>query len=701
MSSHPLDPLLKPRSIALVGASDKPDSPGFILADMVINSTYTGDIYPVNPRCESINGLTCYPTLESLPNAVDHVVLALSNLQLESALQAAIHQGAKAVTIYSSGILDEDTHPPLLARLTSMARDAGIAICGANGMGFYNVHDDLHVGIFPKSANIQKGGISYIAQSGSAFTALCHNGCRLGFNLCVSSGNEMSTTVADYMDWSLEQSDTKVIGLFLEAVRDPEAFVAALQKALNQDIPVVILKIGKSPLSAEMALTHTGAVAGNHAAFEALYRRYGVIPVDDFDEMAAVLMLLQNNYVSHPGALATIQESGGFRELVADIAHEQDVEFAEIGDSTKDRIQTFLDPGLKAENPLDIWGTHDNFENRFLSCITHLMEDPKVAGGVFFSNFRDGYFLSEAIYRVVQAVAEKTGKPIALGNCYSDLSHDNLCRRGYQQGIPIIDGIRETLLAFKHLFAYQTFKKISKPSPANPGWSSHWIENWRKKLAEQAIVSESEALPMLADFGVTTPAQVPVNDNSSLLDAAKKLNFPLVLKTAEAGIQHKSDAGGVMADIRSERELLEHYCDLSQRLGPSALLTEMVDKGTEVGLGIINDPQFGPMIMVAAGGIFIEFISDRAVALCPVSAEEADELLATLEIDKLLSGVRGSAPGNRQALIEMIVKLSWLAFELRDVVGEIDINPVIVNEHSAIAADALVITRCNSPDLFT
>ncbi len=173
-------------------------------------------------------------------------------------------------------------------------------------MVFYNVRDDLYAGIFPKAINIQKGSISYIAQSGSAFTTLCHNGNRLGFNLCVSSGNEMTTTVADYMDWSLEQPETSVIGLFLEAVRNPEAFVDALKKALDKSIPVVILKIGKSPLSSEMALSHTGAVAGNHAAFEALYRRYGVISVDDFDEMAATLMLFQNSPEPVPAQPATI-----------------------------------------------------------------------------------------------------------------------------------------------------------------------------------------------------------------------------------------------------------------------------------------------------------------------------------------------------------------------------------------------------------
>ena len=174
MPEHPLDPLLNPGSIALVGASDRPDSPGQVLARMVIESDYAGEVYPVNPGYPEILGQTCYPYLESLPVSVEHVIIALGNQHLESALQAAIDHGARAVTIYSSGVLEQDSEPRLMQRLFTMARDAGVMVCGVNGMGFYNVRQDLYAGIFPRAAEIIKGRISYIAQSGSAFTTLCH-----------------------------------------------------------------------------------------------------------------------------------------------------------------------------------------------------------------------------------------------------------------------------------------------------------------------------------------------------------------------------------------------------------------------------------------------------------------------------------------------------------------------------------------------
>ena len=260
MNKHYLDPLLRPARIALIGASERAGSPGATLADMVINSDFAGEVFLVNPRSREILGQTCYPTIESLPSTVEHVVIALGNAQLESALEASIAHGARAATIYSSGVLDDDSEPKLIQRLTGMARAAGIHVCGLNGMGFYNVGADLYAGIFPRSAEIIKGEISYIAQSGSAFTTLAHNGCRLGFNLCVSAGNEMTTTVADYMDWSLEQPDTRVIGLFLETIRDPQAFVAALEKANRKNIPVVVsskynrfTQMGTSPVATRPA----------------------------------------------------------------------------------------------------------------------------------------------------------------------------------------------------------------------------------------------------------------------------------------------------------------------------------------------------------------------------------------------------------------------------------------------------------------
>ena len=694
-SKHRLDPLLKPASIALLGASARDGSPGHILAAMMFDSDFAGGLYPVNRGYAEILGQPCYPDLESLPECVDQVVIALGNAHLEAALAAAARHGARAATIYSSGVLADEAEPRLLERLRAIASEAGMQICGVNGMGFYNPGAGVYAGIFPRPRDIVRGGISYIAQSGSAFAALCHNGCRLGFNLCVSTGNELVTGTADYIDWSLAQPDTRVIGLFLETVRDPAAFTAVLEKADREGVPVVALKLGKSPQAAAMALTHTGAIAGSHAAFEALCRRYGVIEVDSLDEMAATLMLLQTGREIGAGGFAAIFESGGLRELISDHAHAMGLDFAPLETATTEALKQHLDPGLKAENPLDAWGSHERFDERLQKCVELVVRDPNVAACTFVSNFRDGYFLSEAIYRIVEAVGRDTAKPLALANSYSDLANESLCRRGREAGIPIIDGTQETLRAFKHLFAWRDFRQRRAAQAPRPQLPRGAIERCDELLdsAPPGALDESAALQLLDAFAIPVASHQLVANADELEAAASHIGFPLVLKTAASGVAHKSDSRGVFVDLRNATDLARCYTDLSTRLGPQALLAEMIDDGVEIGLGTIRDPQFGPLLMISAGGIMIELLDDRAVALCPVDAGEAEALLTSLKVDRLLRGARGAPAANRTALVELIVRLSWFAWQFREHIAEIDVNPVLAGPRRATAVDALIVVE--------
>jgi acyl-CoA synthetase (NDP forming) len=299
---------------------------------------------------------------------------------------------------------------------------------------------------------------------------------------------------------------------------------------------------------------------------------------------------------------------------------------------------------------------------------------------------------------VIEAVSKKTAKPIALASCYSDLANSALCRRAHAAGIPVIDGVHETLLAFKHLFDYHKFKQ-ARHHQASPEveFDEARIAAWKQKLAvrESKSVGETEALALLADFSLPVVHHQAATKKTELKTAAATLGYPLVLKTAEPGINHKSDSQGVFVGIQSEQDLMRHYDDLCNRLGPTVLVSQMIDAGVEVALGIVNDSQFGPVIMVAAGGILVELLSDRAVAMCPVNLQQADEMLSSLKVNRLLQGVRGSNASNRQALIEAIVCLSAFACEFKAEIAEIDINPVLVNESEAVAVDALILLKKN------
>jgi acyl-CoA synthetase (NDP forming) len=284
-----------------------------------------------------------------------------------------------------------------------------------------------------------------------------------------------------------------------------------------------------------------------------------------------------------------------------------------------------------------------------------------------------------------------------LATCYSDLANAALCRRAHEAGIPVIDGAHETLLAFRHLFNYRKFKQQRQGDAVPRELDDNRVRTWKQKLADHATDSlgEAEALALLADFGIPVVNHATVSSEAELLTAAAKIAYPLVLKTAQPGINHKSDSNGVLVNIQSEPELLAGYHDLRARLGPVALVSQMVQQGIEIALGTINDAQFGPIVMVAAGGILVELLSDKAVAMCPASAMQAGEMIDSLQANRLLLGVRGKPAANRRALIDSIVGLSAIAYEFRESIAEIDLNPVLVNQQDALAVDALILRKNN------
>lgn len=688
--AHPLDALVAPRSIALVGASARPQTSGNALIQMSRIDGYQGRVYPVNPGNREIEGLACYPRVSELPEVPDHVVLSVPNAGLEAAFDEAAGLGVKAMTIFASGGLEGDTDPPLARRLEMKARDQGIAICGINCMGFYNPGIGLRVASFPSPPGLRRGGIVWLAQSGSGFSALSHTERRLGFTLVVSAGAETVTTAADYMDWALGRPEVRVIGLFLESVRDPAAFVRALEAAAERGIPVVAMKVGRTAASAAMARTHTGAMAGNDLAYTALFRRHGVIQVDDLDEMAVMLAMLDTPKRLGPGGLATMHDSGGEREMLVDMAETIGVPFGRIGETTRARIAAQLDPGLVAENPLDAFGTTKSYAERYTECMRALLDDPDVAIGAFYSDVRDGYWYSTGVVDAVIAAGKASAKPVFIGSNTQLAIDTGYMLRAAAEGVPIVKGTRTTLRTVKRLFERRDRMALAKDIvPAAPAGA---VERWRERLKGAGQLSEQQGLELLADFGVPTPAMRFARSRDEAATAAKALTTPLVLKTA-AGHAHKSDVGGVAVGLKSDDELIAAYDNVAARLGPEVLVMEMAPAGVEIGLGAIVDPDFGPVVVVSAGGILIEILGDKIAQLAPFGPAEARRLVGELRIAKLLAGVRGKPPADMDALATAISRFSAMVAALADVIAEVDVNPIIAGPSGACAVDCLVIAK--------
>jgi len=688
VSEHPLSPLLSPRSIAFVGASPRPDTPGNDMLKMIERSGFAGAIYPINPNYREIEGRRCYAGFAELPEPVDLAVLGVANARLEAALAEAIHHRARAAVIFASCYLENDTSPPLTQRLAVLARAAGMPICGGNGMGFYNDADGVWAAGFANLRERRPGHIAFISHAGSVFGALAHNDPRFRFNLVVSAGQELVTTAADYLDYALEQDSTRVAGLFLETVRAPAQFTAALAKAAERDIPVVVLKTGRTEASAALALSHSGAIAGNDAAYQALFDRHGVTRVETLDELAATLLLFAEGRPAAPGGLAAIHDSGGERELVIDLAAQHKVPFARIGAPTVARLEERLEFGLEPVNPLDAWGTGRDFVDIFFDCFSALIDDPDTALGIFFNDLRDGFYVHEGFAEAALSARSRTSKPLAYATNFSAVRHDRIALRLSEAGVPVLDGTVPALLAARHLLARRDFRaRAADPAPAAAP-----KRDWRARLA-QGPLDEHEALALLADYGIPTlPARI-VESAGAAAAAARAVGFPAVCKTAMPGVPHKTERRGVKLGLADEAAVRAAYADLAERLGPRVLVTRMAEPGVELALGLIDDPQFGPVVMVGAGGVLVELLRDARYGLAPFGSQTARRLLDGLAIRPLLEGARGAPPVDIDAVALAIARFSVLAVDLAGVAGECDLNPLIAGPRGVVAVDALIIPK--------
>lgn len=660
------------------------------MVKMAAYGGYQGRVFPINPGYDVVEGLRCFPDLSALPEAPDLVVLALAEPRLEKALTNAIETGAKSAVMFSGANLIEDTDYKLPARLRDIAKEAGFPICGGNGMGFYNLDHDLLVTFASPPYKTRAGGATLISHSGSSWSALSLNDGRLGFNLAISSGQELTVSVADYLDYALERASTTVVGLILETIRDPIGFRRALEKANANQIPVVALKVGRSEKSARLAISHSGAIAGDDGAYEAVFDRHGVSRVQTLEELGATLALLDQPVAVGQGALASIHDSGFERELFVDLADDIDVAYADISPLTTERLRDLLDPGLEPVNPVDAWGTGHDYERIFVECFCALMADPATALGIVSHSPRDGSRISETWVDVLLAAHERQDKPVALVSGFPWTLHHGIVERLTAAGIPIVEGMDNALVAARNMFEQRDFR-ASPPMYDHLAIEPAVTEKWRRRLRRSDTLDEVEGLSLLADFGVPVVPAFRAGSLQQVAELGDRLTFPLVLKTASPGVYHKTDADGVRLNLNNISDVETAYQDISSRLGPDVTVAAMAGAGVEMSLGLVNDQQFGPLVMIGVGGVLIEITRDRRLALPPFDQSYALGLIDKLKTRGLLEGHRGSPPADINGLAGAAARLSELAMSLGDLIAELDINPIIVSESGVVAVDALIV----------
>ncbi len=688
--------MLEARSVAVVGASVKEGSLGLAMMEELARGGYAGAVYPVNPGYDEVLGHRCYASMADLPEPADLAILGVANHRIEQALLDAAAAGARSAVTFSS-LHEEDPdagRPPLTERLATIALDAGMPLCGGNGMGFLNEEHHLRATGFATPDHLRHGPVTFISHSGSAFAAIAFNDRGIGFNLVVSSGQEIVSTMADYMAYALERESTRVLALLLETVRDPEAFRAQLARAAERNVPVIALKVGRTEGSKAMVTAHSGALAGEHGAFEALFEAYGVLEARTLEDMTDAMELLACPRRATTGTgIASLHDSGGERALLVDVAHELGVPLAKIDDTTRGRLHAALDPGLQAENPLDAWGTGIDHDPIFVECMKALHDDGDTAAVAFAVDLtRQGEPYEAGYLQVALDVFASTTKPFCvLSNLASAVAIEEAALLR-DAGIPVLEGTSSGLTALGMLLRLRD-ATARPPLDTPPPVPAEIGDRWRARLEDGTELSELEGLRLLADYGVPVIEARAAARPDDAVAAADALGYPVVLKTAVPGIQHKSDVGGVKIGLADAEAVREAYADVAARLGPEAIVAPTAPAGVEVALGIVRDPQFGPLVVVAAGGILVEVLHDRVLALPPLDDPRARDLIDRLKSRPLLGGVRGAPASDVSSLATALVRLSVLAQDLGERIDALDVNPLIVAPDGCVAVDALVVPR--------
>ena len=661
----PVENLLAAKSVAIVGASQKGAWPLGIYRNLK-GAKFAGGVYLINPNYDELFGDKCYPNLAALPEVPDELLILIPTRAVLGVLEEATKLGTKAATIYTAGFGEgDDVQGKERAQaMKDLCERTGMVICGPNCMGSYSVGEGLWT--FPTvTPLLKKGPVGLIFQSGGSLGNWIKGATErgIGFSYAISSGNEVSLDLVDYLSFLVDDPDTRVITLMVEGIRRPSEFMTVAEQALNKGKPILAVKLGRSEMGKRQAISHTGSLAGADEVFDAMSKRLGIIRCPTLEDMTEMTLAFMPGRFPKGSRAAIVVNSGGMKGLICDHCDELSTNLAQLSDKTKEAVRPLIPPELAVENPLECGVAGFGDEAGFINIVKLHAEDPGVDLLAIHGELPRGQKRSAELFKSVTAA---TDKPVlAFGrSTYSCLDES----RAFQEeaGMPFLQAIKPTLRALAGLGLYgeRKLRGVPKLAPAS---------------GEAAELAGENLNSLLQSRGIGLPKQALVGTAADAAAKAKELGFPVALKLIAAEVVHKTESGAVVLGLKNAEEVqAEGQKLLTKTLGRGHLLIQEMVQGTEVLIGARTDPQYGPFLMVGLGGIFVEVLKDVSIRLLPIDEREAREMLKELRGYKVLEGVRGQKPRDVDALVKAMVGLSDIFAAHRNHLSDMEINPIMV-----------------------
>jgi len=689
-------PLFSPRSVAILGASDRPASwPDVIYRNLTLHG-FTGEIYPVNPKYQTLWGKPCYRAVRHIPGEIDQAIVLIPNHAVLSSLREAVEKGCRSAIVISGGFRESGTAEgrALEEELSAFAEKTSIKICGPNCVGLLSISNaylPTTYGI-PKEKPPFAGGLSLVSQSGGFLGNLLQSATDrgIGFRYLVSSGNEAGLDLADYVDYFLDDPATKVVGLFIEGVKHADKFWQACLKARELEKPIVAMKLGRSEKAKRAALSHTGSITGSDEVFDAVFQKLGIVRADDPDELLETAALFLDAPLPKGSGLGVLTNSGGLRGMVCDTAEKFSVELPALSSSTTTALNEFLSVGSAVDNPLDGgWGVLSSLDN-FQRSVELLLKDPDIHILALQGKLPEDPN-SEAARRYLQAaeLARIHRKPVVVFSIFSYSVTEAGRAFKAQCPLPFVHGLDKSFKAIRSFLRYASRLPEDRKGGDTPRASvgePTCAAAAEKIIAGKKILSEVETEKLLELYGIPCAREKLAASAREAGEIADAIGYPVALKTVSPQILHKTEAGEVRLNLRDRKEVEGGFAELMEKARdthPEAsimgiLVQEMVSEGVEVILGIHPDPQFGPVLAFGLGGIFVELLKDLAYRLPPLDCDEAMAMIRQIKGYPLLAGFRSLPPADLPALAQALVQLSRLALDLKGESFSLDINPLKV-----------------------
>ena len=677
--------VLSPKSIAVIGASDRQGSVGATITSNIMNG-FRGPVYPISPSRDRVFSKKAYKSVLGVPKPIDLAVIVIKNTLVAPVLEECGKKKIKGVIIITAGFKEVDEEGAKREQqLKDIAKRYGIQVIGPNCLGVMNLDPKTMMNSTFLKVTPKSGKIALVSQSGAICAALVEDASAqgIGFSAVVSLGNKAAMSEVDVLKILAKHKQTKVVVMYLEDMSDGQEFLKVcknITKKLKK--PVLVLKSGKSPEGAKAAMSHTGALMGSDEIYDALLRQSGAIRVDTMEELFDYATAFSKQPLPSKGGLVIVSNAGGPAIISTDACSKMGIGMADIASARK-KIDEVIPPWGSSRNPVDIVGDADF--NRFQDVLDRVLKHPRV-GSVITMCTPSGTLNYDQLAKVIVEMSQKHKKTMLASLMGLD------------------EGITNREILAKGNVPYYTYAEGAIRALAAMTRFSNWVESPAGRITKFKVdkakaqkifekvkdekrpnLLEEEGQEVLKAYGLSLPKSVLATSESGALKAAKKIGYPVVMKIASPQIIHKSDAGGVKVNLTNDAQVrtafktilknAKNYNKKAEIKG--VLVVEMIQGGKELIIGSKLEPGFGPVIMLGMGGIYVEVLKDVTFKLAPVTDKEADDMIASIKTQKLLQGVRGEEPSDVTKLSECIQRLSQLVTDFKEI-KELDMNPVLV-----------------------